>query len=101
MFICIFKTCKLCFKTQVSLSLFQHNLEVEIKWYYIVELAFYVSLLSSVLIDNKRKVSMFYFCKLQTVMYPFWKYGSTKQFFVSMSNSTIAEHSYKAIQQGT
>ncbi|XP_065053147.1 ceramide synthase 6-like isoform X2 [Rhopilema esculentum] len=31
------------------------SLESDIRWYYIIELAFYVSLLSSVLVDNKRK----------------------------------------------
>lgn len=33
----------------------EQSLEDDIKWYYIIELAFYLSLLSSVLIDNKRK----------------------------------------------
>lgn len=31
------------------------NLDRDIQWYYIIELSFYMSLLSSVLIDNKRK----------------------------------------------
>eukprot|EP00794_Sanderia_malayensis_P003171 gene3171-3641_t len=33
----------------------EQNLDADIRWYYIIELAFYFSLLSSILVDNKRK----------------------------------------------